>query len=876
VSGSSDPPMNMNGAGESPRPAEGLGRPSVEGKFLHVAGRRLWLRGVTYGTFAPDPDGCEFPSRGRVALDFAAMTAAGINCVRTYSVPPRWLLDLAAEHGIWVLAGLPWEQHVAFLDDRGRADSIESRVRRGVAACAGHPAILGYAIGNEIPAPIVRWHGRRRVERFLRRLQRAARAEDPGGLVTYVNFPSTEYLRLSFLDFVAFNVYLEDQGALDGYLVHLQSLAGEQPLVLAEIGLDSRRNGLDRQADLVAGQVRGAFRLGCAGAIVFSWTDEWHRGGHEVEDWDFGLTDRRRRPKPALGALQQAFAEVPLEPGRGSPRVSVVVCTYNGAATLDACLAGCARLAYPDYEAIVVDDGSTDASAAIAARHPVRLIRTPNRGLSAARNAGLEHATGEIVAYLDDDAVPDPHWLSFLAAALDDPGRVGAGGPNVPPPGDGDVAACVANAPGGPAHVLLSDHVAEHIPGCNMAFRREWLEAIGGFDPQFRVAGDDVDVCWRLQERGGTLGFHPAAVVWHHRRASLRQFLRQQRAYGRAEAMLERKWPEKYNAAGHLTWTGRLYGRGLLAGLQRSRIYYGVWGTAPFQQRRAREPGSLLMLAGTPEWYLVVLALATATGLGALWLPLLGAAPLLVVALALLVGQAVAGAAHAEFRGLGVGERGELARRGLTALLHLLQPAARLLGRLGEGLSPWRRWRLRGRARPLPCRARLWFEEWAPPEQRLARIERELRAAGARVSRGGEFARWDLQAAAGALGGVRLLAALEEHGEGRQQLRARVWPHVSRAVALGAPLFGTVAGLAAADGEWRVAAILAAAGAVLVAAALRESARAAGAVLRAFAAAGESAPARAPRSPARAAAAVEAGRRAAPAPEDAPAMGGSR
>src|SRR5262249_57131764 len=124
----------------------------------------------------------------------------------------------------------------------------------------------------------------------------------------------------------------------------------------------------------------------------------------------------------------------------------------------------------------------------------------------------------------------------------------GVGGPNIAVPGDGAIADCVANAPGGPIHVLLSDDMAEHIPGCNMAFRREKLLAIGGFDPRFRVAGDDVDLCWRLQERGWTIGFSPAAVVWHHRRNSVRAYLRQQRDYRRAGALLRGKWPGQDNA----------------------------------------------------------------------------------------------------------------------------------------------------------------------------------------------------------------------------------------------------------------------------------------------------------------------------------------
>jgi GT2 family glycosyltransferase len=824
------------------QPSPGFERPRVDGKFFSVAGRRLWLRGITYGTFAIGDDGHDFGPSGQIEADLDAMSAAGINALRTYSVPPRRLLDLAAENGIWVVVGLPWEQHVAFLDERGRARSIESRIRAGVSACAGHPAVLGYAIGNEIPASIVRWHGRRRVERFLQRLHQVAKAEDPTALVTYVNFPSTEYLRLPILDFVAFNVYLEDEDALDGYLVRLQSQAGERPLVMTEIGLDSRRHGLERQAEVVGWQVRRTFGAGCAGAFVFSWTDEWHRGGQEILDWEFGLTDRQRRAKPALGALKTAFAGVPLAPMYELPRISVIVCTHNGAATLDECLAGVGRIDYSNYEVIVVDDGSTDASAEIADRHPVRLIRTTNEGLGAARNTGLAASTGEIVAYIDDDAVPDVQWLTYLACTFMDSDHVGAGGPNVPPPGDGEIAACIANGPGGPAHVLLSDRVAEHIPGCNMAFRRASLEAIGGFDTQFRVAGDDVDVCWQLQARGGTLGFHPAAVVWHHRRATLRQFWRQQRGYGRAEAMLERKWPGKYNVAGHLTWTGRLYGRALMTGLRRSRIYYGVWGSGAFQQRLDLPPDNLTTLAGAPEWYLVVVALAAFAAGGALWRPLLAVLPLLGIAIALQLTYAAMGAVRADFRGLDVSERRRKFRRAVVALLYLVQPAARLVGRLEQGLVPWRRPKLSGRALPWRRTARVWFEQWLSHEDRLARMERDLRDAGARVRRGSAIVRWDLDVAAGALGGVRLLAAVEEHGQGRQHLCARIWPRVPRAVVVSVLILAALAALAGRDGAWAAAATLGCATTALIAHALGECTRAAYAVQRVLAGTQDSRP----------------------------------
>ena len=550
-------------------------RPQVRGKFIFVGDEKFFIRGVTYGTFRPNAQGDEFPARDRVERDLAQMRDNGINAVRTYTAPPRWLLDAAQENGLLVLVGLPVERSAAFLDYAECVQSIERMVREQVRACAGHPAVLGYALGNEIPSSIVRWQGRRRIERFLEQMARAAKEEDPQGLVTYVNYPSTEYLQLPFLDFVCFNVYLESQERLEAYLGRLHTVARDRPLVMAELGLDSLRHGESKQAAVLDWQVRTAFAAGCGGLFVYAWTDQWFRGGAEVHDWKFGLTDLARRPKPALATVRAAFAEVPFPASLRWPKVSVIVCSRNGARTVRDTFEGLRKLDYPDFEVIVVNDGSSDDTALLARQYGFPVIGTssrglrsalpgmengrdwvitqPNRGLANARNLGLEAATGQIVAYIDDDAYPDPHWLSYLVAAFLNPRTeqyAGVGGPNLAPPGDGPIADCVAHAPGGPIHVLLTNQKAEHIPGCNMAFRRVALKMIGGFDPQFHVAGDDVDVCWRLQHAGWSLGFSPAAVVWHHRRNSMRAYWKQQRGYGKAEAMLERKWPEKYNAAG--------------------------------------------------------------------------------------------------------------------------------------------------------------------------------------------------------------------------------------------------------------------------------------------------------------------------------------
>ena len=819
-------------------------RTAARGKFLFRGDEKLYVKGVTYGTFRPDEAGFSFPSPARVEQDFAAMADRGINAVRTYTLPPRWLLDFALRYGLVVMVGLAWEQHVAFLADRGRARDIERRLREGVRACAGHPAVLCYSIGNEIPGPMVRWHGRRRVERFLRRLYDAAKAEDPRALVTYVNYPPTEYLDLSFVDFLCFNVYLEEQDRLEAYLARLHNLAGDRPLVMAEIGLDSRSNGEAAQAEVLRWQVETAFGAGCAGAFLFAWTDEWYithldesgqgQGGSAIEDWDFGLVDRERRPKAALDAVEEAFAKVPLEPGADWPRVSVVVCTLNGERTVADCLEGLAELRYPDFEVIVVDDGSTDATAAITAEYDVRLISTENRGLSSARNTGMRAATGEIVAYIDDDARPDPHWLTYLVAAFERGSDVGMGGPNIAPAGDGPIADCVAAAPGGPIHVLLSDRRAEHIPGCNCAFLKDALEAVGGFDPRFCVAGDDVDLCWRLQARGWSIGFSPPAMVWHHRRNSVRTYWRQQKGYGKAEAVLERKWPERYNAGGHLSWEGRLYGSGLLARLRRrERVYHGTWGSGLFQSLYQAPEGMMGHLRQMPEWYLIIALLACLGALGALWTPLLVFVPLLALAVGVVAFQAALSGLQASFPSPLPTRRARFRARALTSVLFLIQPLARLIGRLRHGLTPWRQRGASGPALPLPRSETVWSEEWQATDTWLGGVEHALCASGAAVLRGGDFDRWDLEVRGGLLGGTRLRAGIEEHGAGRQLVRLRIYPRLAYLAMVSILLFAGLSLAAALQGAWAAAAALGALALLVVGRSLYDAGAATGELLTA-------------------------------------------
>ena len=800
-------------------------RPRVSGKFTLLGDDKLFLRGVTYGPFRRDEQGSEYHTPDSAAQDLALMASHGINTLRTYTVPPVWLLDLAAEHGLHVLVGLPWEQHIAFLDDPQRTHAIQERVRAGARACAGHPALLGFTVGNEIPASIVRWYGPRQIEQFLERLYDVAKSEDPAALVTYVNYPSTEYLDLPFLDLACFNVFLESTRQLANYLGRLQNIAGERPLVITEIGLDSRRNGQATQARMLEWQIDSVFAAGCAGTYVFAWTDEWHRGGHEILDWDFGLTDRQRRPKPALASVQKAFAAAPFPRYEQWPRISVIICSYNGSRTIRECCEGLLRVHYPDWEVIVVDDGSKDQTAAIAAEYGFTVLRITNHGLGYARNVGLLAATGEIVAYIDDDVRPDPDWLTLLAHTFMTTHHAAVGGPNFAPPEDGPIAECVSHSPGNPVQVLVSDEEAEHIPGCNLAIRKSSLEAIGGFDPRFRVAGDDVDVCWRLRERGWTLGFNPAAFVWHHRRNSIRAYWKQQEGYGRAEALLERKWPHKCNAAGNFSWSGRVYGKGLPESLVRShkRIFYGTFGSALFQSVYEPSAEGFWWLLLLPEWYLVISALAVPSLLGWAWPPLFLFLIPSAAASGLLVAQAARAAARAPLAHVHLARRARVKRRALIFALHMLQPLARLVGRRWDGFR-FTRLSMRALTLPRPRTFSLWREHWRSSQEQLEQIESTLRRSGTLVIRGGNFDRWDLEARLGQLSRVRLLLAVEEHGAGRQLVRVSAAPRWSVSGRGAIVMFESLAAAAALSGQLLVCALLSLVASLLIVRSVVESA----------------------------------------------------
>jgi GT2 family glycosyltransferase len=786
-------------------------RVRTAGKFFIADQKKFFLKGVTYGPFNPIWHGSDYHAPATVEHDFSMMAAHGINAVRTYTAPPRWLLDIAARQGIGVMAGIPWTQHVAFLDHKEHIQHSYRLVHDAMDRLGAHPALLAIAVGNEIPAQVVRWYGHRRIEKHLEKLARIVKQEDPATLVTYANYPTTEYLELPFLDFVSFNVYLDAPDRFDAYLPRLQNLAGERPLILSEIGVDSVRHGKPAQAEMLVQKINAVFAGGAAGMFTFSWTDEWFRNGCEIGEWKFGLVDRHRKPRVALDAVHTSYRQIPAPPPKMAPRVAVIVCSFNGAGTISQTLSESLKLDYPNFEVIVVDDGSTEDVSHISAKYPVKLIRQNHMGLSAARNTGLYTTTADIVAYIDDDAYPDPSWLTYLVRAMQHGNRVGAGGPNLYVPEDGETAECVAHAPGGPTHVLLDDAVAEHIPGCNMAFYRDALLQIGGFDPQFRIAGDDVDICWRLQNAGGVLAFAPAAQVWHHRRNSIGKYWKQQVNYGKAEADLERKWPNKYNPVGHTAWAGRVYGKGAMQALPGSqrRIYHGVWGGAIFQQTQHIPLSTLASLPMMPEWYVILALLTTLFCLGWIWHPLLLAGPLLLSALLFAWVQAIDHARRAVLLSHRQSIMQRIRMRATIALLYRMQPLARFIGRYGRGLTPWRLRGIAGFVPPLPGEIQIVQQKWKLASQWLQLAESQLETARAIVLRGSDFDRWDLEIRGGLFASVRVKLMTEDIGDEKQIVRWRTTPHYPFLLKLLVLTVATASLAAAAEGHYRLAMIFA-------------------------------------------------------------------
>jgi O-antigen biosynthesis protein len=312
-----------------------------------------------------------------------------------------------------------------------------------------------------------------------------------------------------------------------------------------------------------------------------------------------------------------------------------------------------------------------------------------------------------------------------------------------------------------------------------MAFWREVLAEVGGFDVTYTAAGDDVDVCWKVLDRGWEIAFHPAALVWHHRRGTTKAYLKQQRGYGRSESLVARRHPDRFTPLGTARWHGRIYDS-FAPSLLRQRVYRGLYGAAAYQSVYGGG-GHAIDIAHQLGVPLAVGSLALLPL--ALLAPALALVPLLAVAF--LLGLFVYDVrATRPPRALG---RRALGFRSGVAYLHLAQPLVRTSAR-------WKEDRLSRRATPayagLPGpvqrlgRGVLLLPEARPRAQLAADLVGNLRRAGFAVSVPSGWEDHD----ATLVGSWLLLGELvtSSHPVGCVQLRVRRRLRIGRLVAVAA------------------------------------------------------------------------------------------
>ena len=228
--------------------------------------------------------------------------------------------------------------------------------------------------------------------------------------------------------------------------------------------------------------------------------------------------------------------------------VTVVIPALDSAATIGRCLHAlhAARDSGQIAEVLVADGGSRDATARIARSWGATVIPNPHRHAAGGRQAGVDRTRSPLVAFLDSDCVPLTGWLDAALPWLRQ-GADGVGGPAVGLPSEGAVERFSADTFAAvmrferSARRVAARSVGGSLVGGNMVYRVTAVRAAGGFDLSVGNFGEDIDLLWRLIDRGSTVMYEPTMVVMHRFPSTLPELMRTWYRYGRASSALARR-----------------------------------------------------------------------------------------------------------------------------------------------------------------------------------------------------------------------------------------------------------------------------------------------------------------------------------------------
>jgi GT2 family glycosyltransferase len=390
------------------------------------------------------------------------------------------------------------------------------------------------------------------------------------GAITYATTAIGDAGRVTFwdaLDCIGLNLYppLSHGGAdlpshealCEAWTPHVSAVRElherwELPVLVTEIGYRSATRALQEPSDWHSADGADDARQAAAYEAAYTvlsaqpwvtgvyWWD-WPADLERVLDDATGYTPYG---KPALDVARRWNRRLASSRQRPAalPRVSVVVPVRNGAATIEACVDALVRQTYPSEltEIVAVDNASTDGTAQILRGLRVRYLYEPRIGRSHARNRGIRDCTGDVIALIDADCVPETEWLARLIARFDSDEVSGVAGEIVSFPAR-TAAQRYADArfPSWQSEVLgLEEPFALT---ANVALRARVFDQIGTFDPAF-VTAEDVDLGWRFFAAGLKMNYAPTAIVAHRLRPTARELFRQHAGYGYGRAILRERY----------------------------------------------------------------------------------------------------------------------------------------------------------------------------------------------------------------------------------------------------------------------------------------------------------------------------------------------